>query len=153
MNAIWADRRKRLPAFPMKEPIFKRVHPYTMTSAVRVEALIDAVCYVVAEEISGSLVECGVWRGGSIMAMALTLLELGKPSRELFLYDTFCGMTVPTSADISVRGTVAAEHYPTSVRADQSSTWCYAERETVLQNVLGTGYPPHSFTLSTVQSR
>jgi hypothetical protein len=126
----------------MKESISKCVQPYTMTSSVRVEALIDAVRYVVTEEIAGTLVECGVWQGGSIMAMALTLLELGT-TREIFLYDTFRGMTAPTSVDISVRGTVAADRYRAMVRADKSSSWCYADRDTVLQNVVSTGYPPH----------
>ena len=39
-------------------------------------ALILAVEYVVAGELAGDIVECGVWRGGSMMAVARTLLAL-----------------------------------------------------------------------------
>ncbi len=49
--------------------IYQIVKPYTMTKPERVNALIDAVQYVVKNEIGGAMVECGVWKGGSSMAM------------------------------------------------------------------------------------
>lgn len=56
-------------------------------------ALIRAVEYVVAGELAGDIVECGVWRGGSMMAVARTLLALGRDDRILWMYDTFaCGV-------------------------------------------------------------
>ena len=48
----------------------------------------------------GAVVECGVWKGGSMMAAALTLLRLGDTERDLYLYDTFEGMRRPTDEDV-----------------------------------------------------
>ena len=57
------------------------VAPYTMTSKVRVVSLEAAVQYVCACVITGYMVECGVAAGGSVMAMALMLLDVGKSDR------------------------------------------------------------------------
>ena len=53
-----------------------RVQPYTMTSPERLFALRQSVQYLVRHNITGAMVECGVWRGGSMMAVALTLPAL-----------------------------------------------------------------------------
>ena len=59
-----------------------------MTSPERVSALIESVQFIVRNRIPGSIVECGVWRGGSMMAVALALRNVGEASRELHLFDT-----------------------------------------------------------------
>jgi O-methyltransferase len=85
------------------------VRDYTMTSLERVAALCDAVRYVTRHAIPGDLVECGVWRGGSMLAAARTLLEHGDRERILWLYDTFAGMPEPTALDVrDTDGTPAA---------------------------------------------
>jgi hypothetical protein len=75
--------------------------PYTMTSPERLLANMDAVTYVVQRGIPGAIVECGVWRGGSSLVMIRALQGLGVSDRDVFLYDTFTGMTKPTSLDTS----------------------------------------------------
>src|ERR1700730_13633796 len=89
--------------------LINKVQQFTLTSPERIFALIRAVEYVANSHIPGDIVECGVWRGGSIMAVASTLLKLGKTDRHLFLYDTFEGMTVPTEHDISFAGAKASD--------------------------------------------
>ena len=59
------------------------VKNYTMTSPERVNALVNAVAYVVKNNIEGAMVECGVWKGGSSMAIAMSLLDLGEETRDL----------------------------------------------------------------------
>jgi len=81
--------------------IIERVRPYTMTGPLRVEALLKAVRYCVARDMPGAMVECGVWRGGSVLAIVLQLLELGVDDRDIYLYDTFEGMTQPGEKDTS----------------------------------------------------
>src|SRR4051812_24704620 len=54
--------------------IVRAVRPWTMTGADKVYALIQAVRYVTRHRIAGDVVECGVWRGGSMQAAARTLL-------------------------------------------------------------------------------
>ena len=87
-----------------------RVQPFTLTTPERIVALVRAIEYVVERDIEGDIVECGVWKGGSMMAAMLTLLRLGDEKREIHLFDTYEGMTEPTEADIdSVRGRSAAD--------------------------------------------
>src|SRR5687768_13629126 len=73
--------------------IIHRAQPFTMTSPERLAAMLCSVAYLTKHCIAGDFVECGVWRGGSMMAAALRLVQLGDTSRDLYLYDTFAGMT------------------------------------------------------------
>src|SRR5260370_33468705 len=89
--------------------IVRRVQPFTYTSPERINAVCQSVEYLRAARIPGSLVECGVWKGGSMMAALLTLARSGELDREIWLYDTFEGMSMPTQADISIDGKNAVE--------------------------------------------
>ena len=82
--------------------IVEAVKDYTMTNRESVATLVQAVKHVVQHDIEGSIVECGVWKGGSMMAVALTLKEIGDESRDLYLYDTFAGMSAPSAVDDGV---------------------------------------------------
>ena len=50
------------------------------------------------------MVECGVWRGGSMMLIAYALQYFGDTSRQLYLYDTYKGMTEPDAIDYDFDG-------------------------------------------------
>jgi hypothetical protein len=117
----------------------RRVAPYTMTTPPRLYALVRAVEYLHARDVPGALVECGVWRGGSMMAVALTLLRLGAADRDLYLFDTFAGMTEPTPEDVKHTGEHAADLLARDSR--DSDTWAIASLDEVRAAVLGTGYP------------
>ncbi len=117
--------------------VWDRVCPFTMTSAERVAAVCRAVKYLVSSGIAGDIVECGVWRGGSIMAAALTLLQMGDTGRDLWLFDTFEGMTEPTERDVSFTGMSAS----TELKA-RNGIWCDATLDDVERNVGSTGYDP-----------
>ena len=79
--------------------IYAQCEKYSMTSRVKMYELYKAVEYIVHSNIKGDFVECGVWKGGSVMLMALTLRELGVTNRNIYLYDTFEGMSEPTHED------------------------------------------------------
>ena len=117
------------------------VKPYTMTSPKRLNALIDAVNYVVKNKIDGAFVECGVWKGGSIMTMALTLKDLGDEGRDLYLYDTFSGMSAPSDVDVSIRGEKAYGRFSQTKLSENSSNWCFSSLDEVKENVFSTEYP------------
>jgi hypothetical protein len=89
--------------------IWWRVKPFTMTSVERVVALCQSIAYLENHQISGDIVECGVWKGGSMMATALALLACESTQRQLFFYDTFNGMTEPAPVDIDWQGRSARE--------------------------------------------
>ncbi len=120
--------------------IVARVEPFTMTSLDRRAGLIGAIDHVVRHRIAGDIVECGVWRGGSMMAAALALMARGDTSRHLWLYDTFEGMSAPTDADRSaIDGEPAAARLARSARTDV--VWCEAGLDDVQANLWSTGYP------------
>lgn len=127
-------------AFPdlseAERQIVTTVKPFTMTGIERIACLINAVNYITDNKISGDIAECGVWRGGSMMTVALTLLARRDTSRHLYLYDTYEGMSAPTQFDKSFDGVSAQTQM-----AQDSEKWCYASIEDVRQNVISTGYP------------
>lgn len=125
------------------QKIWQKCQPYTMTSAARMYSLYNAVQYVVNNNIPGDFVECGVWRGGSCMLMAETLLALGDTSRNIYLLDTFEGMPAPQDEDKNLFGQSAASLMTREEKSVQSSVWCYADLNDVQNNMGKTGYPPN----------
>lgn len=121
--------------------IYKKVKPYTMTSPERVFALCDAVKYIHEKNIEGDIVECGVWKGGSMMAVAETLLRSGDSSRNLYLFDTFEGMAPPTDKDVDLAGVTAESLLKNSDKMIDDSVWCLAPLEMVKSAVNSVGYP------------
>ena len=117
----------------------RRVGPYTMTTPPRIYALMRSVEYIVSRSVPGALVECGVWRGGSMMAVALTLLRLGVTDRDLYLFDTFAGMTEPGDQDVNNTGARAADLLAESSR--DSHVWAVASLDEVREAVSSVGYP------------
>jgi O-methyltransferase len=117
-----------------------KVRPFTMTSPERISALCQAVEYIIAHRIPGDIVECGVWKGGSMMAVAHTLLQLKDDSKNLFLFDTFDGMTEPTEKDVDFCGSPAFQQMENSPKEESSSVWCYSPLEEVRTAVYSIGY-------------
>jgi O-methyltransferase len=134
-------RISRIPSF-VRVPesdvaVYKSVRKYTMTTRARILELMEATRYVARFNVPGALVECGVWRGGSVMVILQTLMNLGVTNREIYLYDTFEGMTKPSEQD----GTEERNLYQRFSRADGGSDWSRSELDEVRKNVLGCGYP------------
>jgi O-methyltransferase len=123
---------------PMAEhhaAIWWKVKPYTMTSVERVVALCQSIAYLERERIPGAIVECGVWKGGSVMAAALALLALESTQRQIFLYDTFAGMTEPADVDVDWQGNPAR----TLLHQDEVRACCPLHE--VKQALMRTRYP------------
>lgn len=137
------DRQRSFPAdFERRHiEIIKRVSPYTTTSFERIYALIESVRYIVRNDIKGELLECGVYKGGSMMTIALALMAEGVTDRELSLFDTFEGMPAPDERDIDLLGKPALEEFSKRKISEMSSTWMNASMEQVRQAMASTGYP------------
>lgn len=75
------------------------------------------------------------------MAAALTCLQLGRGDMDLFLFDTFEGMSKPGEEDVQAStGELAAKLLATNDR--KAEVWAYAPFEDVRQNLQSTGYQP-----------
>lgn len=127
-----------------KIELIKAVSPYTMTSPERIASLNEAVKYIIRNNIEGDFVECGVWKGGSSLAMALTLEKLGIENRKLFLYDTFEGMSNPTEADKDLDNNSAKDLLQTNSKKT-SVVWAYSGLDEVKRTMSLSKYDPNNF--------
>jgi hypothetical protein len=117
---------------------------YTMTSPVKRVALIAAVRHIARTGLSGDIVECGVWRGGSIQVIARTFLAEGVDDRDIHLFDTFEGMTAPSAEDVQVKDGRSAEEILEDSRKTQW-IWAIASIEDVQEGLRMLDYPYERF--------
>ncbi len=127
--------------------IIKKTKPFTLTSPERNFALIQSVRYVIQNQIPGDIVECGVWKGGSIMTIAKTLLSLKNEDREIYLFDTFEGMSRPTVFDqpSNENDVDPMKEFEKTKTHDDASDWCRSELDEVKKNVYNIGYDKSKF--------
>lgn len=124
------------------ERLYKKCRAYSMVSAERMFALFQATRYTISARIPGAFVECGVWRGGSMMMIASTLMRAGFSDRELYLFDTFEGMPKPDETrDVDWQGRRAIEEWRHHSGREHGSDWALASLEEVRTNLATTGYP------------
>jgi O-methyltransferase len=121
--------------------VMNHSNAYTMTSFERMYALVGAVEYISNNNIKGDIVECGVWRGGSMLAVANTLIDLDQTDRNLWLYDTFEGMPLPTDEDFSCRTGDAKVKFEETKIDNESSDWCRATLDDVKHTLSLSKYP------------
>jgi len=120
--------------------LYEQCRQYTMSSWERLYALYKSVQYIVESRIAGDLVECGVWRGGSMKLVAHVLLSLGDTGRTLFLYDMFEWMTEPgTPVDMNFSANQAVKDRLEVQR--QRAKLLYAPLEEVRETLATAGYP------------
>jgi O-methyltransferase len=124
-------------------PIYRGSVEYTASSVERMYALYQSIVYLDARGVPGDIVECGVWRGGSCILAARTLILLGDTSRRIWLYDTFSGMTQPTSRDRDIYGGKALDMRERSHTEQGRPTpfQFVASLEDVRSNMANSGFP------------
>jgi O-methyltransferase len=139
-----APKKKELPGDYDAESkeIIGAVREYTMTGNDKLFALIQAVRYVVRHHIPGDIVECGVWRGGSMQAAARALIASDDTQRDLYLFDTFEGMPPPSERDVRHDGRPAGELMAAAAESREGSkVWAIASLEDVRDGFSRIPYP------------
>ena len=127
---------------PEFRPLMNSVRAYTMTSVERMYLLYKSAEYLARARIAGDMLECGVWKGGSMMLLASTLLSLGDKERTLYLFDTYEGHPKPASAhDVDLWGNRAMDQWADLRKTDETSDWAKVSIEEVRDNMARTGYP------------
>jgi hypothetical protein len=107
------------------------VYANTMVDKSRISELKESLDYVIEKNIDGDFVECGTWRGGLAALMAHKIKEK-QLQKQLWVYDTFQGMTEPTLQD----GNIAITEFD-SKKIDNGtfSNWCRATLD-IVKNTL-----------------
>src|SRR5580704_3851513 len=122
--------------------VYERCKPFTMTSIERLYSLHKCVEYLSAASIPGDFAECGVWRGGSCMMMASTLLAAGTSARSILLFDTFEGHPMPDSErDVDLWGNSGYDEWRRMTNDGAVKGWGLATLDDVRANMASTGYP------------
>jgi hypothetical protein len=117
-----------------------------MTGIERGYALYTAVRHILTRQISGCFVECGVWKGGSALLMALSQLALTDDPRRLqhiYLFDTFEGMPKPGEEDRILH---SGEQVLGRWERRDFDQWAVAEKE-VAELLYSSGYPKELISL------
>lgn len=111
---------------------------YHLQSVERLYGLYQGLQYITRSGIPGDIVECGVFKGASLMLASLVLKSLGDTSRKLYLYDTFAGWPEADPAHDHIQGASSRQnmtflkHHPVYQGVDIKS---------VQENIERTGYP------------
>ncbi len=123
--------------------IYRKIEKFTLVPFERCYALYQSVNYIIKNNIEGDFVECGVWKGGSCMLVAYTLLQAGVTNRNIYLYDTFAGMTKPGEQD----GKEEKEEWSRGIVSDSMNMMSYAPMGEVKANMSATGYPSSNIVM------
>lgn len=83
---VYSDIGRLHPEF---REVWRELGSETLSSMPLGLALWNACRYITRAELPGAVVECGVWKGGSMMLAVRALLHSGVHDRPLYLYDIF----------------------------------------------------------------
>jgi len=110
----------------------------SMTSRERLYATAMACRHVVTAGVKGDFVELGVWRGGHALIAADIFKRAGSDA-QIYLFDTFAGMTAPTECDFDNREHKRAQERYDSEQRSRHNEWCNASLEDVRNNFRQAG--------------
>lgn len=123
--------------------VFAEVCGFSCQLPEAIAQLCRSVEYLIEHEIEGDFVECGVYRGASIIAIIRTLQRLQVMDRDIWLYDTFDGMPKPDEIDqfcCEASGD-AKQLWDESKREGGGSNWVRAELDDLKANISHVAYP------------
>lgn len=109
---------------------------------------VEALQYIISNHIEGDIVECGVDAGHFEFIWINKLLEL-KQERDIYMYDTFAGLTQPgeydyTCSDSTIYTMTANEvmnEWKNKIINENTNGWCCTPLEKVQNRLASTGYP------------
>jgi O-methyltransferase len=134
----------------LERKIYLEVCLEAAQTAESLAQLSRCVRHIVEKNIPGDFVECGVYKGASIICIIRTLQALGVNDRKIWMYDTFEGMPKPDTVDIfytqSEQDDWNVKTWERMRRADSDvgtsgSNWVYCSIEEAHELILQTGYP------------
>jgi hypothetical protein len=84
---------------------------HTMIGRKRLENIEHCLVSVVADQVPGDLMECGVWRGGAVVFMKGFLAAHGIENRVVWAADSFAGLPAPSLKEDEGLD-LSSDHYP-----------------------------------------
>jgi O-methyltransferase len=116
-----------------QEKFYSIVSPYSMTSKERINCLYDSLEYIRLNNIKGDIIECGVWKGGNILGIMEYFSFHNITNKQIWMYDTFSGMTSPEDIDV--------DYSDASAKNILSQVMCVSPLNEVMSNLQNSSYP------------
>jgi len=101
------------------------------------------VDYILDSNIEGAFVECGVQSGKIEKIWIDRLKRRNIKSRDIYLYDTFAGLTEPSEKDVGISNGMSSEDVLLEWRrhnVNDVNTWCYCPLGKVMSDLYGLDY-------------
>ncbi len=117
---------------PLFWKVYERCEDYSLLSIERFYNIFRSVEHIAKNDVRGDFVECGVFLGGAMMAIALFAKHFGVADRKFYLYDTFAGFPENTSDVDCIGNEVELRKLPKF-------------REVVEKNISGVGMDDENF--------
>jgi O-methyltransferase len=106
----------------------------TMIGMQRLTSLQRCVETVLADDIPGDLVECGVWRGGACILMRAVLAAYGDETRCVWLADSFAGVPPPDVANYKADKWVRLDRFASVLAVPETDVRANFERYGLLDD-------------------
>jgi len=108
----------------------------------------NSVSYILNNNIEGAIVECGI-DSGLFEEIWINELIKNNQERDIFMYDTFCGLTEPGENDYTCKDAVlynmtkenVHNQWKSQIINETTNNWCYTPVESVKKKLNLTGYP------------
>ena len=108
----------------------------------------EAVKYILDNRIQGCFVECGV-DAGNFQVAWIRELQKNNAVRNIYLYDTFSGLTEPSEFDytrpdavyFSMDNNDVKNTWKSQIIDSNTNRWCYTPLDKVKMRLLLLGYP------------
>jgi O-methyltransferase len=92
-----------------EKEILKTISEYALSSQVNQWSIIQSLKYIKYKDLDGSIVECGIFKGGTLLLIIKILENLGL-KKALYGYDTFeKGFDKLSEHDVDIKGNVVGE--------------------------------------------
>ena len=133
------DLKKLIPEITDQEiNLIHEFDQHSMTPLLRRWAMIQSLHYINKNRIEGDIVECGIWRGGSLfLAKRFQDKYYKNVERNFYGFDTFEGMSKPSIYDYSTKGVPAIDIYnkmKDNKEKNESSNFARASLEDVISS-------------------
>jgi hypothetical protein len=119
-----------------EEELINITKKFSMTPVESIWCLIKSIEYLIKKKIKGDFVECGVWRGGNLILMQKMLNRLKNKKTIIYGYDTFTGLTMPSTIDKPHHGKYNSLKIWKKRKRKDHVNWCYSGINSVKKNIL-----------------
>lgn len=107
----------------------------------------EAIKYILINNIEGAIVECGV-ESGNFQHIWINELMKNNTARDIYLYDTFAGLTEPGNYDYTCDNAVLYKmskedvynEWKSKIINNNINNWCYTPLQQVQNRLNSTGY-------------